>query len=415
MNSLRELPASVWMLLVATCAGCVANSMLATVVGLQVFAISGQEFDLGMIGLAEFLPVLLLSPFTGTMADRFDRRWVYGAGIAFSAVATTGLLFHATTERMSVLPMLLLASLHGTGRAMGTPGAQALMIDLVPRTLLERTIAMRSLLFQIAFIIGPLLGAFANRTSLILPFIIVLSLLSVAIMTLFGIRTGDVKRLDSKPGAFHAIRDAVDGLRFIRKSPIVLGAISLDLFAVLFGGAVALLPAIVEKRLDVADVDLGVGILRAAIAGGAALMALVLSIRPLTRHIGYWLYGVIAFFGAGTIVLGMTQSFIVAFLAVAAISAADQISVFVRASLVPLATPESMRGRVFAVENIFIGGSNQLGAFESGITAAWFGLAPAVVFGGSATLLVVGIAWFVFPELRRVDRIRDVAAGDEDL
>lgn len=409
MNRLRDLPRSVWLLTVASCACAVANSMLATVLGLQVFAITSQEFDLGMIGLAEFLPVLLLSPFTGTLADRFDRRIMYGIGIVCSGAATAGLLMHAMSGQTHVEPMLLLAVVNGASRSIGTPASRALVIDLVPRELLERTIALRSLLFQISLIIGPLVGAFANRTSITLPYMIVLGLLSIAIAMLFCIRKQSVQKLETKPGAVQAIRDAINGLKFIRRSPIVLGAISLDLFAVLFGGAVALLPAIVEKRLAIADVDLGVGILRAAIAGGAALMALLLSMRPLSRRIGHWLFGVIAIFGLGTIVLGLTHSFVIAIIAVASLSAADQISVFIRASLVPLATPESMRGRVFAVENIFIGGSNQLGAFESGITAAWFGLAPAVVIGGSATLVVVGVSWFLFPELRRVDRISDVS------
>jgi len=408
MNRLRDLPRGVWLMLIATCACAVANSMLATVLGLQVFAVTSQEFDLGMIGLAEFLPVLLLSPFTGTLADRLDRRLVYAAGISASGLATLGLLVHATSDHMRVNPMLLLAALNGASRSLGAPASRALMIDLVSRPLLERTIALRSLLFQISLIVGPLIGAFANRSAFTLPYMIVLGLLSLAITTLLGIPKQTVERLETKPGPGQAIRDAIGGLRFIRRSPIVFGAITLDLFAVLFGGAVALLPAIVEKRLNFADVDLGVGILRAAIAGGAALMALALSIRPLTRHIGHWLFAVIAFFGVGTIVLGVTHSFAVAIITIAAISAADQISVFIRASLVPLATPESMRGRVFAVENIFIGGSNQLGAFESGITAAWLGLAPAVVVGGTATLAVVVVSWFLFPDLRRVDRIGEV-------
>jgi hypothetical protein len=180
------------------------------------------------------------------------------------------------------------------------------------------------------------------------------------------------------------------------------------LFAVLFGGAVALLPAIVDKRLGIEDVDLGVGILRAATAAAAALAALVLSIRPLTRRAGPTLFAMIAIFGLATIVLGFTRSFLVAALAVAVLSATDQVSVFIRASIVPLATPESMRGRVLAVENVFIGGSNELGAYESGETAAWWGLAPAVVIGGIGTLLVVGVSWFVFPALRAVDRFSDV-------
>lgn len=413
MTHLRDLPRDVWLMLIATSACAVANSLLATVVGLQVFAMTSQEFDLGLIGLAEFLPVLLLSPFTGALADRFDRRVVYAAGISASAIATIGFLLHAVSGRMGVAVMLALAMLNGASRSLGSPASRALMVDLVPKALFERTIALRSLLFQIALVAGPLIGAFANRTSWRMPYVIALCLFVFAMMLLRAIKKHQVEQLQSEAGPMQAIKDAIAGLRFIRRSPIVLGAITLDLFAVLFGGAVALLPAIVEKRLEFSDVDLGVGILRAAIAGGAALMALLLSLRPLNRHVGRWLFAVISVFGLGTIVLGVTHSFAVAVVAIVALSAADQISVFIRSSIVPLATPAAMRGRVFAVENIFIGGSNQLGAFESGVTAAWLGLAPAVVVGGTATLVVVLASWFIFPDLRNVDRIGDVRPKED--
>lgn len=391
-------------------ANAVASSMLTTVVGLQVFAITGNELDLGLIGLAQFVPVLVLSPFTGTIADRFDRRVVFAVGLVIDVVATVGLLLYAMTDPTTPTLILLLVAFHGVGRSVGTPASRALPIDLAPEGTIERVVAVRSLLFQISMIVGPLAGALANRTNQELPYWLILGAYLVGLGALVPVPAAGVDRLASTGGARRAIRDALDGLVFIRRSPIVLGAISLDLFAVLFGGATALLPAIVEKRLDFDDVDLGVGLLRAAFAGGAALCALGLSIRPLTQRAGPVLYGVIAVFGLGTIMLGVTRSFAVAFVTMALISAADQISVFIRASVVPLATPESMRGRVLAVENVFIGGSNQLGAFESGVTAAWFGLAPAIVIGGLGTLVVVGASWRLFPSLRSVDRIADVTS-----
>ncbi|MDH3293785.1 MAG: MFS transporter, partial [Acidimicrobiia bacterium] len=197
-----------------------------------------------------------------------------------------------------------------------------------------------------------------------------------------------------------------DGLRFIRRSPIVFGAVSLDLFAVLFGGAVALLPAIGEKRLMVDEA--AVGLLYSAIGVGALLTALALSIKPIRRYVGLVLFAVISVFGLATIVLGLTTNYFVALVALIALSSADAISVFIRATLVPLATPEEMRGRILAVENIFIGGSNELGSLESGLTANWFGLAPAVVVGGVGTLAVVGIWMWRFPELRRIDRFEEI-------
>lgn len=408
MQERAEIPSGVKLLLTALAFGTLAFSILATVVGLQVFDITGRELDLGLLGVAQFLPILILSPFTGTVADRFDRRRVFAVGLVMNIVAIVGLLIYASTDPTSITPMLLLMAFNGVGRAVGTPASRALPIDLAPDGAVERIIAVRSLTFQVALIIGPIIGAFANKASTVLPYVLVVVAQIVAIGVLLAVPKPGTDKLATAAGPRQALRDAVEGFRFIRRTQVIFGAISLDLFAVLFGGAVALLPAIVEKRLNIEDVDLGVGILRASIAAAAALTAFVLSVRPLTRHAGPRLFGVIAIFGVATIVLGLTRNYIVAILAVAALSAADQISVFIRASVVPLATPEAMRGRVLAVENVFIGGSNELGAFESGATAALFGLAPAVVIGGVGTLAVVGVGWVVFPELRQVDRFTDV-------
>lgn len=402
------LPLDIRLLLIALALGAFGFSVLATVIGLQVFEITGSERDLGLVGLAQFVPILVFSPFTGTIADRFDRRHVYRTGLLIDTVAVFGLLAYAATKPTNVLPIFALLVLFGIGRSVGTPASRALPIDLAPEGTLERVIALRSLTFQLSLILGPLIGAFANKASNVLPYVIVIVAQLLAVVLLLGVSQPATARLTSAAGPRQAIRDAVEGLRFIRRNQIVFGAISLDLFAVLFGGAVALLPAIVEKRLGFDDVDLGVGILRAATAAAGALCALALSIRPLTRRAGPRLFGVIAIFGLATIVLGVTRNFAVALIAVAALSAADQVSMFIRASLVPLATPESMRGRVLAVENVFIGGSNELGAYESGETAAWWGLAPAVIFGGIGTLVVVAVGWLAFPALRAVDRFSEV-------
>jgi hypothetical protein len=198
------------------------------------------------------------------------------------------------------------------------------------------------------------------------------------------------------------LRDALEGLRLVRRNPVLLGAISLDLFAVLFGGAVALLPAIAKDRLGVGA--LGLGWLRAAGGIGAGLVTLVLAVRPLRRHVGPVLLGAVAVFGVWTIVLGLTTSFAIAFIAMLVLSGADAVSVFIRATLVPLATPEATRGRVMAVENVFIGASNELGAFESGVAGEILGTAGAVALGGAVTLVVAGGWWVLFPALRGVDR-----------
>lgn len=403
-----EIPRDVRLVIAALGFGAIAFSVLATVIGLQVFDLTDSEQDLGFVGLAQFLPILLLSPYAGTLADRFDRRIVYACGLVAMALCSLGLLLYAGSNPTSVWPYFALLALNSAARAIGVPASRSLPIDLAPDDAVERIVAVRSLTFQIALIVGPLMGAFANRRSTVLPYVIIIvaQLLALAIMS--QVARPSTEKLDSAPGAKQVIRDAIEGLRFIRRSQVVLGAISLDLFAVLFGGAVALLPAIVEKRLGMDDVDLGVGILRAVIAAAAALTAFVLSRNPITRRVGRRLFGVIAIFGLATILLGLTRNFAVAAIAAAALSGADQVSVFIRASIVPLATPEAMRGRVLAVENVFIGGSNELGAWESGQTAAWFGLGPAVVVGGIGTLVVVAAGWFLFPQLRNVDRFLDI-------
>jgi predicted MFS family arabinose efflux permease len=210
---------------------------------------------------------------------------------------------------------------------------------------------------------------------------------------------------DQTPTLHHAL----EGLRFIRRRPILLGAISLDLFAVLFGGAMALLPAIAEDRLGVGNI--GYGWLRAAPGVGAVIVSSLLAVRPVRRHIGRVLFIAVAVFGALTVALGITESYAVAFVALVLLAAADSISVFIRATLVPLATPDHMRGRVSAVENVFIGASNELGAFESGVAAALLGVGPAVVLGGVATIAVVGLWTRWFPELRRLDTFDEAAAA----
>jgi hypothetical protein len=209
------------------------------------------------------------------------------------------------------------------------------------------------------------------------------------------------------------VRSAVEGLRFIRRTPILLAAIALDLFAVLFGGAVALLPAIAEDRLGVGDI--GYGWLRAAPGIGAALMAVALAVRPVRRHVGRVLYLAVGVFGLMTVVLGMTTSFVVAFIALLVLSGADMVSMYIRSTVAPLVTPDEKRGRVLAVEAVFIGASNELGAFESGVAGQALGTQAAVVGGGVATLMVVGIWWVRFTQLRDVDRFDDLAMAHDGV
>lgn len=378
-----------------------------TVVGKQVFDMTGRELDLGLLGLAEFVPVALLVPFSGAAADRFDRRHVYAISLGGELLCSLGLFFYISSDPTSVGPIFVLVGLFGVARSFASPSGQSLPIDLATSENLERVMALRSVAFQAGFIAGPVAMGFIFVADPALPYLAAVIAFSLAIPILLVIPRPNTRRLATR-GGMQALRDAREGLTFMRRQPVVFGAISLDLFAVLFGGIIALLPAIAEDRLGVGAV--GLGWLRAATGIGAGTTALILSVRPVRRRIGRTLLTVIAIFGVMTIVIGLVDSYVIVFGALLVASAADSISVFIRSTLVPLATPEVMRGRVMAVERVFIGASNELGAAESGLTAAVFGLVGAILFGGVGTLAVVAIWWRWFPSLRDVDRFEEVRA-----
>jgi MFS family permease len=395
---------------------CSAAAALAqiTVLGKQVYDLTDRELDLGLLGLAEFAPAALLVLVTGSVADRLDRRRVAAIALSFEAVAAVALALYAGSDPTAVGPIFGLVFLFGIARAFAAPAARALPADIVAPERLPWLIARFSAAWQAAIVVGPVLGGFLYAVDVRLPYVAVAGLLVVSALALLllhvperqpanaGLEDPIVETVVHEPPAAKAgLREAVEGLRFIRRYPLLLGAISLDLFAVLFGGAVALLPAIAKDRLGVGAV--GLGWLRAAGGIGAGLVTLRLAVRPIRRRIGRTLLAAVAVFGVTTIALGITRSFFVAFVAMAVLSGADAISVFVRATLVPLVTPQDKRGRVLAVENVFIGASNELGAFESGVAGQLLGPAGAIVLGGVGTLVIAGTWWFLFPDLREVD------------
>jgi MFS family permease len=405
-----RLPAGVLAVIATTATATIGSLALNVALGKLVFDISGRELYLGLLGLAEFLPTALLAPVVGPVADRFDRRKVAAAGLLLEAACAAGIGLYANTGPTRTWPIFLLVVGYGVARASVAPALRALPADLAGAQL-ARVVPLNSAAWQLAVIIGPVVGGFLYVGGPDWPFYFA----GVAILVGIGLlsRVPDVRRAGhpdlagaaSPTGAF---RQAIEGLAFVRRTPLLLGAISLDLFAVLFGGAVALLPAIAEDRLGVGAV--GLGWLRAAGGMGAGATTLLLAWRPLQRRVGRVLLVAVAVFGVATIGLAVTRSFLVAFGAVAVLSAADAISVFIRGTLVPLVTPATMRGRVLATENVFIGASNELGAFESGVAGELLGAAGAIGFGGVATLVVVVVWWFGFPALRNVDRFADVIA-----
>jgi MFS family permease len=377
-----------------------ASAAGVTILGKQVFDLTGRELDLGWLGLAEFLPAALLVFVTGPVADRHDRRRVVAIAALGEALVAVGLAAYAASDPTAVAPIFGLVVLFGVLRAFLAPAERALPSDIVAPEDLPRLVARFAITWQASLIVGPVLAGFLYTIDPAAPY--------VAMAVLLVLAAGSILLVPRPERVVHhddldapSVREAFAGLRFIRSHHILLGAISLDLFAVLFGGAVALLPAIAEDRLGVGAV--GLGWLRAAVGIGAVLTTLALAVRPRTRNIGRTLLLVVALFGVFTIVLGVTRSYVVAFLALAVLSGADAISVYIRSTLVPLVTPPDRRGRVLAVENVFIGASNELGAFESGVVGNAFGAPFAVVSGGIATVVIAIVWWFAFPALRALD------------
>lgn len=387
---------------VATSAGVMLQ---ATILGKQVYDITGRELDIGLLGLAEFLPAALLVLVTGSVADRFNRRIIGTLAIVAELVCALVLAIYALGEPTAVWPLFVVAVLFGAARAFSAPAIRSIPPMVAPDGTLPRLIALYSATWTAAAIVGPALGGFLYAADPALAYFVAAGLMGCGVLQLARIR---FLREPEPPGPDDKVtlHSAFEGLRFIRRTPILLAAISLDLFAVLFGGAVALLPAIAEDRLGVGDV--AYGWLRAAPGIGAAVMALILASKPVTRRVGRTLLVVVGIFGVATVLLGVTTSYLIAFVSLVILAGADMISVYIRGTLVPLVTPDDKRGRVMAVENVFIGASNELGAFESGVAAQAFGTQTAVIGGGVATLGVVALYSFFFPALRRVDRFEEL-------
>jgi MFS family permease len=314
------------------------------------------------------------------------------------------MLFYARTNPTAVAPIFLIALLYGVARAFIAPAARSIWPSIAPPGGLPAVVALSSAAYTGAMIVGPAISGLLYSIDPWVAYAGSSVLITIGWLSFTRVKVPPV--VTETPLERPTLSDAVEGLRFIRRTPILLAAISLDLFAVLFGGAIALLPVIAEERLGVGDV--AYGWLRASAGIGAALMAIFLAVRPVRTKVGHKLFFVVAVFGVGTVVLGLTRSYLVAFFAVLIISAADMVSVFIRGSIVPLVTPDEKRGRVLAVENVFIGASNELGAFESGVASQAVGAAGAVVGGGVATVGVAGLWWFMFPALRKVDRFSDL-------
>lgn len=385
-------------------AGLIGTNIQSVAIGWEVYSLTGRALDLGWVGLAQFLPAFLLFPLTGHAADRYDRRGLLT--LCHVTLALAAILFYLLSRSGTppVGAIYAILVLVGTARAFAGPAGHALVPNLVPRKEIPSALGWGSSIFELSRLIGPAIGGLlltVGGATVAFLTTVVLECASVAL--LLAVRTRS--RGDGATVSFDSVGV---GLKYVLSSRILLGAISLDLFAVLLGGAVALAPIFARDVLLAGPTALG--LLRSAPAVGASLMGLWLAQRAPTRHMGRWMFACVFLFGVATIVFGVSKDLWLSLTALAVAGAADMVSVYVRHLLVQLTTPDAMRGRVAAVNLVFIGASNELGEFESGLTAEWLGAVRAAVLGGIGTCVVVAVWAALFPELRRVDRLdREVA------
>lgn len=389
--------------LASTIGAALGLNIAVTVLFKQAYDITGDELTIGLLGLAQFFPAVALVLLSGWAADRFDRRRVSGLFLAGRALCALGLMAVSLGRVPSEWSLLAITLAFGACDAMLLPARRAITPLIASPEDLPHVVALWTAGYTGASIVGPVAGGFLYSAGPALSYAIAAGLQLASVPLLLAVRyCREPERITSRP----TFTTAMEGLRFVRSTPVVLAAISLDLFAVLFGGAVALIAPVAEERLGVGDI--GYGFLRAAPGIGAAAMAIWLAVRPIQRRVGPALLGAVALFGLGTIVFGLTRSYAIAFIALVVISAADMVSMYIRGSLVPLATPDDQLGRVSAVEGVFIGASNELGAFESGVAARAFGLPWSIAGGGAITVLIAAAFWFRFPTVRGIDRFADV-------
>jgi MFS family permease len=379
-----------------------AAQIQTVAVGAQVYSLTHNPLDLGLVGLSQFLPFLLCVLPAGQLADRYDRRRIIALCLLLEflcSIALVGFSIHGLTR---VWPIFAIMVPFGIARAVMSPAAQAIMPNLVTRQQFASAVAINSSLWQFTTIVGPAIGGYLYAGfGPPVAYAITAAMMFAGLVAALAMSAPPQQRNSTES----TLRSGAEGLRFVWHRRPVLGAISLDLFAVRFGGAVALLPAYAVDVLHVGPQ--GLGWLRAAPGVGAAVMGALLTVRPIRQRAGFAMFAGVAVFGVATIVFGLSNNFVLSLAALSVLGAADMVSVFVRHLLVQLETPDAMRGRVGAVSSMFIGASNELGEFESGLTAAWWGLAPAVVVGGAMTLLVVVIWVALFPALRRLDRFAE--------
>lgn len=383
-----------------------ATQMVSVAIGWHVYELTGDPLAIGFTGLAQFVTMALLAPITGAVADRFDRKTVLALCHVVYVAGTLALAWIARAPHFGVLPIYAVLAVLGASRAFWMPTGQAMLPSLVSTGDFPSAVAWSSSNFQIALIAGPALGGALLGLGAAGVFLLAAGLTVVSLVLVLFLRVRSTRRAASDVGW----RSLLAGVSYVRSKPVILGAISLDLFAVLLGGAIALMPFYADEILHLGPV--GLGLLRAAPAVGAGLVGLYLAFRPIRRAAGRRLFACVALFGLATIVFGLSKSVPLSFLALVTLGGADMVSVVIRQTVVQIRTPDEMRGRVAAVNLVFISASNELGEFESGLTGRLFGNVAAVVLGGVGTLFVTLLWARLFPELARIERPEDLPAAD---
>ncbi len=358
-------------------------------------SITQAAFQLGLLGLAQFVPLMVFTPVAGVVADRFDRRTVAALASSLDLLIALALALATQFDALS-LPLLFgLAAMHGTARVFIGPAMSAFTPNIVPAALMPRAIALGSMAWQTGAIGGPALAGLLFGIHHALPYWTAVALLAISLTAILSIR-----RLPPPEGNrdVHPVRQVIEGFTYVWQERFLLGCVTLDLFAVLLGGATALLPVYARDILEVGPQ--GLGIMRAAPAIGAVLVSVILSARPITRNVGNKMLWAVVVFGIATIGFGLSRSFFLSLGFLALLGAADMVSVFIRSTLVQLHTPDQMRGRVSAISGLAISASNELGEMQSGIAAALLGATGAVVFGGVGAIFITAAWAWLFPELR---------------
>ena len=382
-----------------------ATTGMIVVLGYQLYDVARSDyamsiavaaFQLGIFGLVQFVPMLLLTPVSGLVADRFERRTVAACAIGIDLVIAAALALATYVDAITLPLLFVLGALHGSARVFMAPALSSIPPNVVPASVLPRAIAMSSLSWQMASIIGPVAAGFLFAMNPAAPYALAVGLLLASIALLLAIRPVHPPAGNRDT---HPLRQIAEGFRYVRTNHFLLGCVTLDLFAVLLGGATALLPVFARDILHVGPV--GLGQMRAATAIGAVAVGLWLSVKPITHNVGIKMLGGVAIYGAATLAFGLSRWMPLSLAMLALLGAGDMVSVFIRNSLVLLNTPDAVRGRVQAISSLAISASNELGEMQSGLAAALLGATGAVVFGGAGAIIVTIVWAIVFPELAR--------------